>query len=342
MRTPVLIAGVGGASLGTEIIKCLLQFPRYYTIYACDISPLAYGHYVDGLEATFLVDAANYVQEVTEICQQHAIRYILAGAEQPLQLLNNSIDLLKSLDITLASNEPELIRILTDKEATFRHLQELAIPTPSTKRIHREADLVDFPFPCVIKPALDSGGSAFVFLCADAQEAWLYANYLLTHGRIPLAQEYITLDDGGEFTIGVLSLPDGSVFGSIALRRLFPTKLSIASKTSVGLISSGYSQGYIDHFPELCQQAETIASKLGSIGPINIQGRVHDGQLIPFEINPRFSASTYLRALAGFNEINIYLQFLITDSIAPRPEIQPGYYLRTLNERVILQEELKS
>lgn len=338
----VLVAGVGGASLGTEIIKCLRQAAESYQIYTCDISPLAFGHYVEGTELSFLVDKNRYVENIIEICQSHDIHYILPGAEQPLSLLNQNRDLLQTSGITLVSNSTTIIQSLTDKERTFQELTALSVPIPMTQRIHSKSDLEAMIFPCVIKPALDSGGSVFVFLCADAQEAWLYAQYLLSQGRIPIAQEYIPLDAGGEFTIGVLSLPDGTLYGSIALQRLFPTKLSVAFKSPLGLISSGYSQGYIDHFSDLCQQAEAIASKLNSTGPLNIQGRVRQGQLIPFEINPRFSASTYLRTLAGFNEIDIYLQTLISGEIAPHPEIKPGYYLRTLSEQAISAKELMS
>ena len=58
----------------------------------------------------------------------------------------------------------------------------------------------------------------------------------------------------------------------------------------------------------ICSQCEALARKLGSRGPLNVQGRLRDGVFLPFEVNPRFSASTYLRALAGVNELAIYLR----------------------------------
>ena len=67
-------------------------------------------------------------------------------------------------------------------------------------------------------------------------------------------------------------------------------------------ISSGISQGDIVEFEPVRTTAEKIAEALGSIGPLNIQGRWNGSQFIPFEINPRFSGTTPMRALAGFNE----------------------------------------
>jgi len=53
---------------------------------------------------------------------------------------------------------------------------------------------------------------------------------------------------------------------------------------------------------------------------------------VPFEINPRFSASTYLRALAGFNEIDIFISRLFGLPVESKPKIRYGYYLRSLCE----------
>src|SRR5699024_10465277 len=43
--------------------------------------------------------------------------------------------------------------------------------------------------------------------------------------------------------------------------------------------------------------------ELGLRGPLNIQGRLTEGGLKIFEMNPRFTGITGLRALMGFNEV---------------------------------------
>jgi carbamoyl-phosphate synthase large subunit len=111
--------------------------------------------------------------------------------------------------------------------------------------------------------------------------------------------------------------------------------LSIHYKSQFGLISSGYSQGFIGAFPQLTQQAESIAKAISSKGPLNIQARVRNGKLIPFEINPRFSASTYLRTMAGFNEVDFFLRHLISGERHFRVELKEGYYLRSFTEQFV-------
>lgn len=334
----ILIAGIGGASLGTEVQKCLHSAGKY-EIFGCDISPYAFGHYQEGFQDTFLVNPANYVPEVAAICRENSIHAIVPGGEEPLRLLTEGHEVFRAAGIPIAANSPAVTRLCSDKANFCAFANQAGFTIPRSVAITCIEQMPEFTYPCVVKATTGTGGSSFVFLAANASEAKLYASYILANRSAALLQEYIP-EDEGEYTIGVLSLPDGSVAGSVAMRRFFNAKLSVMNKSRLGLISSGYSQGLIDDFPELRAQAEKIAGQLGSVGPINVQARVRNGLLIPFEVNPRFSASTYLRALAGFNEIDIYLQTIL-HGVAPRPcTVNPGYYLRSLSEVRVSKTEI--
>lgn len=337
--TSVMVAGIGGASLGTEICKAL-RLAGNYRICGCDVSPTAYGLYEPGFDATFRVDRTDYVESVISACTLAGARWLIPGGEQPMTLLGAASARLEAAGIRLLANDPAVIASFSDKQRTFELLAAAGFEIPRTAAIGSAQDLEKVGLPCIVKPATGSGGSASVFFAVTVDEAMTYAEFIRRSGSTPIAQEYV--DDGeGEFTIGVLSLPDGRVAGSVALRRVFDAKLSVAYRGRGGLVSSGYSQGYIADFPELCAQAERIATLIGSRGPINVQGRVRGGSLLPFEINPRFSASTYLRALAGFNEIDMLLRFLGHGEVPVRPVLRPGWYLRSLTERFVPDGQLK-
>lgn len=337
-KTNILIAGIAGASLGTEIFKCL-YLTDDYNVYGCDISSFAFGHYQEGFKRTFLASANNYIESVIDICSKNNIKYIIPGGEQPMVILGNSSELLVNKGISIVSNSQDIINNFSDKSKTFEILADYGFSIPLTKTVRNIDDLDKMIFPCIVKPAKDSGGSSFVFLAGNKEEAWLYTEYLLKNNKIPLLQEYIP-ETEGEFTVGVLSLPNKNVVGSIALKRSFNSKLSIFSKTDNGLISSGYTQGLIDEFPDIRKTAEDIALKIKSVGPINIQGRMKNGEFVPFEINPRFSASTYLRAMAGFNEIDIYLKYLINGSVNYPFKINYGHYFRSFSEEYVKKEDI--
>ena len=338
-KVRILIAGIGGASLGTEILKSLLLEGETYYIVGCDISPLAYGHYQSGFSKTYHVDVNHYTDSMIDICKKERIQLIIPGGERPLSLLSREKSAIDSLGIKLIANSDPVIENCSNKQKTFSLLKELGFEVPATLTTEKFQDLKNIAYPCVVKPATGTGGSDSVFLAGNYQEAQIYIEYLQLNGKIPIVQEYVS-EEEGEFTVGVLSLPNGKVVGSVAMQRIFHTKLSVFAKTKHGLISSGYSQGLIDDFPLVCELAERIAAKINSRGPINIQGRVRNGILIPFEINPRFSASSYLRALAGFNEIHHYIQYLLGNTL-PLPKVsKPGYYLRSLSEQYVPKDKV--
>jgi len=335
----VMVAGIGGASLGTEICKCLCLAGKY-EIYGCDISPTAYGLYDKGFVQTYRVSRENYVSGVLVVCRQAGTKWLIPGGEQPYALLGAAAELFLREGIRVVTNDAAIFGLLSDKKATFSKLSSCGIPIPKTTELTNANDVNTVGLPCIVKPATGSGGSASVFFAVTTEEALIYADFIRRNGNVPIAQEYVS-DEEGEFTIGVLSLPDGQVVGSIALRRVLEAKLSVTYRGRGGVVSSGYSQGYIDSFPDLCQQAEHIASVIQSRGPINIQGRVRDGVLMPFEINPRFSASAYLRALAGFNEIDILLSYLISGELSVSKSVKHGWYLRSLTETFVAKELVK-
>ena len=339
-RVTIMVAGIGGASLGSEILKSL-DLAEKYRVFGCDISKTAYGLYEEGFEKTYLIDGQDYVKSVIAACRDAGATLLIPGGEAPMVLLSAQVQALNNAGIRLVCNNPNVIAICSDKAKNFKVLTSLGITIPRTTTIEGKDSIESVGLPCVVKPATGTGGSALVFFATDVAEALIYADYIRRMGGIPIAQEYLS-EEEGEFTVGVLSLPNGSVAGSIALRRALDAKLSVIMRSRGGVISSGYSQGYIDDFPDIRDQCEMLARAIGSTGPLNIQGRLRGSMFIPFEINPRFSASTYLRALAGFNEVDIYLQALLTGKTPSVSSIRKGWYLRSLTEKFVSPDTMRS
>ena len=335
----ILIAGIGGASLGVEIAKSL-RLAGGYNVFGCDISPLAFGHYSGQCDRTFVISRDRYIDALLDVCTRQAIDVVVAGGDQPARLLAADSARIAKAGVRLAGNSAEVVSAMADKAQCFERLRALGIRIPRTVSLDDSAALADAPVPAVIKPSSDSGGSTFVFFARNREEVALYAAYLRNNGLNPIAQEYLP-HEPGEFTVGVLSSPGGEVEGAVVLRRSFHVKLSVMAKGNDFLISSGYSQGYIGPFPQIAATAISIAQMIGSRGPINVQGRFDkDGEFVPFEINPRFSASTYLRALAGFNEVDHHIRQLCGLRPVNPLAIKSGWYLRGLNEVAVPEGEI--
>ena len=73
-------------------------------------------------------------------------------------------------------------------------------------------------------------------------------------------------------------------------------------------ISTGYSQGFIVNNPHVAEICEELALTLGSRGPLNVQLRLDGDRVVVFEVHPRFSGTTPIRADAGFNEPDVLLR----------------------------------
>ena len=62
-----------------------------------------------------------------------------------------------------------------------------------------------------------------------------------------------------------------------------------------------------DH-PKIRVFCEDLAVRLGLCGPVNIQLRTHGDAIKVFEVHPRFSGTTSIRAEAGFNEPDMVIR----------------------------------
>jgi carbamoyl-phosphate synthase large subunit len=333
----VIVAGAAGASLGTETLKALALTGRYQAI-AADISSLAYGLYQKEAAASHLLRASNYLEDLIACCRLERAFLVIPSSEPTLKIISGASERLRAEGITAIHNRPEVIRVCSDKGATFEMLQSIGIPVPRTQVLKSEEDLIGFPMPCIIKPATDTGASVMVSPASTHAEALLYAKWIRAASLTAIAQEYLPHNEG-EFTVGVLRF-DGWI-GAIAMKREFPCKLSYIQKSERFLISSGYSQGLIHDFADICEQAKKIAIALDSQGPLNIQGRLVNGVFYPFEINPRFSGTTFFRTMAGFPEIEIYLDHVNGEPPPPQPVIKSGYYLRSFSELHVPFDQIK-
>jgi carbamoyl-phosphate synthase large subunit len=330
LNDPVLVWGIAGASLGMEVAKSL-KIAGFQTIVGCDISSIAFGHFSDIFSKTFKLDANDFTASLDHILDQARPRFVIAGGDLVSKLMGTFKPLFDSYDCRICGNSDNVIQVASDKLEVILKLASAGFRVPLTQSLDSQTDLLTIPLPSVLKPRFDSGGSRGVYVARTLRELEKYAKGIIESKTQYIAQEYIT-DCEGEFTVGVLSDTSGVVAGSIPLRRTFQNMLSVHERGEDYLVSSGSSQGYFEHNKKIQHTSEAIARVLGSVGPLNIQARYHQGELLPFEINPRFSASTYLRALSGVNEVALTISHLKSGKPIEYPSWNEGMALRSFSE----------
>jgi carbamoyl-phosphate synthase large subunit len=343
----VLVTAVGGAGVGEQVVKALRLADRPFRIIGADADRHSAG--LQDVDIPLILPHASapaYLDTVLAACRRLGVRGLFPGSESELIALTGSRELLAAAGVVLFANTDEVIATGLDKAATAAFLARHGFRPPRSLVIRGEDDLRQvLLLPAILKPVTGGGGSADVFVAQTAAEVRLFGAYLLECHRRVLAQEYLgTAQD--EYTVGVLSDLDGSFIHSIAVRRnllpAFSNRSRVGNRTgNPGLgdqlvVSNGISQGEIGPFPAVTEPCERIALALRSRGPLNIQCRFVEGEVRVFEINPRFSGTTSLRALAGFNEPDLlYRRHVEGEVLAPRFSYRSMHVARGLREVVV-------
>lgn len=351
--TTILVTGVGGGGLGEQIVKALRLAEGLYRIIGTDTSPISKG--LGDVDVPYLLPRADnpaYVDALLDICREEQVKAVFHGSEPELRALSAARGEFASNGLFLPINPDEVIDLCMDKVRTCSFLRRNGFLVPAYLEIASVDDLdaVDF-FPAVLKPSTDGGGSANLYLAQTREELQTFGRYLLSLVPRFIVQEYVGTPEQ-EFTVGVLLDMEGNLLNSIALRRTIlaslGNRLKVKNRTGredlgpVLAISSGISQGEIGRFPEVTVPCERMALALGCRGAVNIQCRLVAGKVYVFEINPRFSGTTSLRALAGYNEPDVLIRrHLFGESILPGFAYRSGWILRGLAESFVDPQQVR-
>ena len=145
-------------------------------------------------------------------------------------------------------------------------------------------------------------------------------------GRSGLVVQQCVGDADSEYTASTLVF-DGEVQASIVMRR--------------DLRDGNSYRAYLGDYPRLNAQVRALGRALQPHGPANFQFRTDaDGTPRVFEINARFSGTTPLRAMAGFNEVEMCARKLLHGTPVMQPPVREGVILRYLDEMFVPQERI--
>lgn len=349
-KLQVLVTAIGGIGTGEQILKAirLAKGDRYH-ILGADANPnCPQFSLVDGRASLPLATHPGYIDALLTLCDKYKIKALFHGCEAELKQFALHRDHIEQAGIFLPINPTDVIQLCMNKENMSRRLAVLGFEPPRFARVasKEEVKRIDW-FPVVVKPSVGSGGSANVYLAQDTRELLGLAEYLGLEAVADdfLIQEYVGTPDD-EYTVGVLHDMDGTYINAIAIRRLLSGQLNIrmsvpnrTGRKELGtrlVVSSGVSHGYVGRFQEVSAQCASIAKAIGAKGPINIQCRLVEGKVKVFEINPRFSGTTSLRAMVGFNEPDILMRkHLFGEAIQTDFAYEEALILRSLVERKV-------
>ena len=350
MKIKVLVTGVSGGGVGRQCIKSLRLGKLKYHIVVTDSTSRSLGLYteIDKAYVVPMVTDPNYLETIFKICDKEKVQVLIPGSEAELKVMATKLNQFKRKKILVLVNNTKVIENCLDKWANYKTLKSLGFNVPESwlpKDLNDTKSIKKFPV--VIKPYTGGGGSRGVFIAQNKKELKFFLEYLFLQGVSPVVQEYIGSPDE-EYTVGVLHSLKGKLLGSFALKRTVKGAMSVKSaikdykNDNVYVISTGISQGEVDDYPEVREYAEKIAQKIKSTGPVNIQCRKHGDKIYVFEINPRFSGTSSIRSLCGYNEVETLIRIHLLDEEPGKLTYKHGLVLRDLENIYIDKKRIEA
>jgi carbamoyl-phosphate synthase large subunit len=321
----IVVTGAG-AVLGQGIIKSLRSASLPCEIIALDPNPLSPGLYwADRAMIIPMASDPGYEEAVEAILDQEMPDAVLVGTDVELSIFaERRAEWEARFETHILVSNNDVVEIADDKYATAQFLGQHGLPYPkSVKAEDREALLelvAEVGFPLIVKPR--RGARAVGVSKADTM-AELEATIA---DRSDLVVQQMAGEDDQEYTAGVIFFDD-EVKASIVLRR--------------DLRDGNTYRAYSGDFPDYQKYVHDMARALKPYGPANFQFRV-DKHGVPrlFEINARFSGTTPMRALFGFNEVDLCLRKLLLGEDIAMPTVKHGTVVRFLEEQFLENDQI--
>jgi carbamoyl-phosphate synthase large subunit len=327
----VLVLGVGG-NVSQSIQKALAHSTLQTRVHAACISREAAGLYLaDRAYISPVAQSSEFIPWVLDVCDRERIGAVLSGSEVVLEALAPAAaEIGERTGARCIVSPPEVLRIGRDKLLTCRWLEAEQLPVPGYAHLEDSRSVEQLielhGFPLIAKPRFGKGSDGIVTLrdredlehLLAAEELSLRAIVDRITASDVILQQYLG-DEHHEYTVGCFCASDGGLRGTVVMRRTIKGGTTTSAE--------------LGRFPEVRAVAEAIASTLGPLGPCNVQLRMDEGEAVPFEINPRFSGTTALRAQMGFNEVEAALRHFVLGEPAPTlADVGSGFALRYWNE----------
>src|SRR5262245_11808724 len=316
-RARILVTGAGG-NVGQGILKALTAARIASWTVATDCEPASVGLYA--ADRGYVVPRAadpSFCDSLCAIIVKERIDLVLVGADaETIHLARLRSRIESGTRAVVLVGDPAAVARGHDKWLTAQWFASEGLRHPATVRADDRAGrtaLMNAAERVVVKPRCGYA-SRGVLVSRNRNEIEALADRLGENG---IVQDYVGSDDQ-EFTAAVLCDRDGRVGASIVMKR------DLLQGTSYRI------QPVAD--AELSGAVHAWATRFAVQGPLNFQFRVTAQGPVCFEVNARFSGTTGVRHLFGYNDAALAVRhFLFNEPIEQGP-IASGIVLRLWDE----------
>ncbi len=305
------------ACTGQAVIKALSLSGLKYKLFCVSSSPYIAGLYRSDHHAISPRSTdRNYVDWLLDYCKRNKIHVLFPDGGDFKHIVSHREVFMEHSHTHVIGNPKNMIDIADNKLLTCRWLEEngFAFPAyaPSSDKIQVDQLLASEGFPLFAKKIFGAGsiGCFAIYNTTDLRKAMGKEGYIV--------QKLIGTTDK-EYTAACFVDRTGVHRGTILMRRLL--------------------HGGASHFcdvsndPAILDVCKKIAVAICTRGTINIQLRIDRGIPVCFDINPRFSSTSGIRAHFGFNDVEHTIRhYFLGEQAVDLPVIIKGTALRYTEE----------
>lgn len=278
-----------GSPLGQGIIKSLKKSTLKIEIIAADIDHFAAGLHFENVHKAILplIKEEGYWDALLTLIRERKIQFIFPILEGEHNILHQKKDLLNAMGVHVLASGLDVYRLCSDKYESMKRLKDAGITCPETIIAGNKNDINNFTlnndFPLFLKPIRGVSNSDTFKINNQKQLDAILSAY--PHNYFVL-QEFLA--DENDYTAGVYISKCGKIKDCLIIQRDLKFGLSYRGRV---LLNSNLEKYCID-----------VAEALGTNYSANIQFKIVGNIPYAYEVNPRLSSTTFVRASMGFNE----------------------------------------
>lgn len=317
----ILVTGIG-AIIGYGVIISLKNSKYDCFIIGMDIYDDASGQvWCDKFVQSILASDDGYINFLKDTIDRFQIDLVFFGTEQEIQKCYSCKDELGNYYQKLVINTGNAMEFSVDKWDTVCFLRDhgLKYIKSSVSCDFDEAKRM-FGLPLLLKPRR-SYASKGIFKTSIKEE---FDSWKKEQGDQFMVQELIG-DENQEYTAATFGFGDGTCIQPIVMKR----KLSKAGATDKAIV---------EPVPEIDEEICKIVRELKVVGPTNFQFRLHEGEYLLLEINPRISSSTSIRTAFGYNEAEMCIEYFLEKHRPENRRLRTGRAYRYITEAVVYND----
>jgi nucleoside-diphosphate-sugar epimerase/carbamoylphosphate synthase large subunit len=330
-----------GSGVGQSVIdSCRLSRLPIYTV-GLGTNPFAYGAYdCDVFDYVPTIYDANFIDTLIKVCIKNKVDLLIPGLDDEVLVYAKNRDKFQQAGILILAAGEQLVKLCRDKEKMTLQLKSVVDAFVCTYDRSNLEDLIKkgkINFPLIAKPRSGnaSRGVKIIRNCEDLNE--ITDKHIIQELAIPSQS-----DPNFNFYIQNLNNNQNSQVSEISVQIVLDDRSNLLGRmASYNKLSNGIPIEIIpidkSHIWETTDKLLPGLIELGLVGPINIQGRLTDTGFKIFEMNPRFTGITGLRALMGFNEVEACIArwLKISDSPVVLKLNHSRFGIRQTTDRVV-------